>query len=179
MMNHLVTRLLLLAGSLLLATALTPVLGQTIDREEPVETPLARHSVFLEGLGNAGLYSINYDHRFSEDFSLRAGFSTYGGEDTSTGARATLVFVPITANYLAGGENHNFEMGIGPIFAGGSVSDTEVGPLAAGGFAGVTSTVGYRYQPADGGFVFRVGVLPFYSADKFQLWGGLSFGYSF
>jgi hypothetical protein len=171
--------LFLTAGSLLFVTSPTPAFGQSIDGEEPVETPLAEHSVFVEGLGSAGLYSLNYDHRFSEDFSLRAGFAIYGGENTSTGAQATIVIVPITANYLAGGENHNFEMGIGPLFGGGSVSDTEYGPLATGGFAGVTSTIGYRYQPSDGGFVFRIGVIPFYSADKFQVWGGLSFGYSF
>lgn len=179
MMKAFSFRSLLLVSSLLLATTLTPTFGQSMGGDDPVKAPLAKHAVFVEGLGNAGLYSINYDHRFNPDLSLRGGFSFLSGVDTSTGAQATAVVVPITFNYLAGGDNHSLEMGIGPLFAGGSVSDTEVGPVSAGGFAGVTSTFGYRYQPVDGGLVFRIGFIPFYSANEFQMWAGISLGYSF
>lgn len=171
--------LLLTAISLLLTASSAPAFGQPIGSDEAMDAPAATHSVFVEALGNGGLYSINYDHRFNEDLSLRGGFSFYSGVDATNGAQVSVLLVPITLNYLAGGENHNLEMGIGPLLAGGSVSDADVGPVAAGGLAGVTSTFGYRYQPADGGLVFRIGLVPFYSAQEFQLWGGISLGYAF
>jgi hypothetical protein len=173
------TGLLLAAISLLFAVSTVPAFAQPISGDETVDAPLATHSVFVEALGNGGLYSVNYDHRFHEDLSLRGGFSFYSGVDATYGAQVSVLVVPITLNYLAGGPNHNLEMGVGPLLAAGSVSDTDVGPVAGGGLAGVTSTFGYRYQPAGGGLVFRIGLVPFYSAQEIQLWGGISLGYAF
>jgi len=72
-------------------------------------------------------------------------------------------------------------MGVGPLFAAGSVDDLETTSDSeiSSGLAGVTSTFGYRFQPARGGFVFRVGLIPFYSANEFQLWAGISVGLAF
>lgn len=165
------------------ALILSPAIShaQGVDETLSGKPELASHSIFLEGLGNAGLYSVNYDHRFASSLSLRAGFSIVGATDQQTRQEVSLLIVPVTFNYLAGGANHNLEMGIGPLFAAGSVDDVETGSDAgiSSGLAGVTSTFGYRYQPADGGFVFRAGLVPFYSADEFQLWAGISVGMAF
>jgi hypothetical protein len=71
----------------------------------------------------------------------------------------------------------------GPLFAlgGGRLENAEVGSVdefRAAGLAGVTSTIGYRRQPSDGGFVFRASLNPFYSGSA-QIWAGLSAGWSF
>lgn len=141
----------------------------------------AKHAVYLEGLGNAGLYSVNYDRRFTPSLSLRGGISVVGATDQQTGQEVSLLIVPVTLNYLAGGPNHSLEMGVGPLFAAGSVDDLETTSDSeiSSGLAGVTSTFGYRYQPARGGFVFRAGLIPFYSANEFQLWAGISVGLAF
>ena len=174
-------------GSILFAALIALILApDTSYAQEINQTPtgnpdLASHSVFVEGLGNAGLYSVNYDRRLTPSLSLRAGFSIVGATDQRTRREVSLLIVPVTFNYLAGGPNHNLEMGVGPLFAAGSVDDVETDADAgiSSGLAGVTSTFGYRYQPADGGFVFRAGLIPFYSADEFQLWAGISVGMAF
>lgn len=140
----------------------------------------AKHSVYLELGGNAGLYTVNYDRKFTDHFSGRAGFMVFGGQsDQPTDDRIGVAILPITANYLAGSGSHRLELGAGPLFmaAGGELE--RYGSVGEAGLAGVTSTFGYRYQSIDGGFVFRIGLVPFYSASRPQLWAGLSLGYSF
>ena len=42
-----------------------------------------------------------------------------------------------------------------------------------------TAVIGYRYQPKDGGFVFRVGLNTFFIGNGAAVSGGLSVGFSF
>jgi len=140
----------------------------------------ARNSVYLELGGNGLLYSVNYDRRFTKDITGRFGFMIFGGQsDQATDDQIGAAIFPVTANYLVGSGSHRLELGLGPVLmlVGGDLE--EYGTVSAGGVAGVTSTFGYRYQPVDGGFLFRVGLVPFYSDGRPQLWGGLSLGYAF
>jgi hypothetical protein len=174
------TRLLLPAALLLLANTANSLSAQTV-------APTARNAVYLEVGGNAILYSVNYDRRFSNTWTGRAGFMIVSAsgidEDTGDEVDLSLAIIPIMANALLGRGTHRLELGVGPLFAigGGSVEDAEVGDVeefSGAGLAGVTSTFGYRRQPLDGGFVFRATLNPFYSG-KPQLWAGLSFGWAF
>ncbi len=140
----------------------------------------SRHSVYVEGLGNGLLYSVNYERRFTRSLAGRAGFMIVGGQsDQATDDQVGAGVFPIMVNYLAGSGSHHLELGGGPVFllVGGDLE--EYGTVSAGGAAGVTTTFGYRYHPVDGGFLFRVGLTPFYSDGRPQLWAGLSLGYSF
>jgi len=104
----------------------------------------------------------------------------FGGEsEQATVGRIGIGIFPITASYLVGAGSHRLELGAGPllVMAGGNLE--EYGTVSTDGFAGMTSTFGYRYQPADGGFLFRIGLTPFYSDGRPQIWGGLSLGYAF
>jgi len=151
------------------------------------QTPeLARNAVYFELAGNGLLYSVNYDRRLKDDFTARIGVMYIGvsGESAETGEKADVNFavIPIMANWLLGEGAGRFELGIGPIFAIGSAEVEEIDgtreEFDGVGPAGVTSTIGFRYQPEDGGVVFRIGATPFWSGEP-QLWAGISLGYAF
>jgi hypothetical protein len=166
------------------AFALTAAAG-TAAAQNPV--PTARNAAYFELGGNAILYSVNYDRRFTNTWTGRAGFMVVSasGTDTDTGERVefSLAIFPVMANALLGRGTHRLELGAGPLFGigGGRVEDPEVGDVeefSGAGLAGVTTTFGYRRQPLNGGFVFRASLNPFYSGRP-QLWAGLSAGWSF
>ena len=148
----------------------------------------ARNAVYLELLGNGGLYSINYERALMDNVMARVGFSYFSigasatdgsGQDAS--AKVTLMTAPVMANYLLGGGGHSFELGAGAlvVYAGGEAESGGLSASANGvGVAG-TATAGYRYQPLDGGFLFKVGFTPLVTDSGFTPWGGLSLGGTF
>lgn len=147
--------------------------------------PPAPNAVYLELGGNALLYSINYDRRFRDNISGRAGlmFMTISGTaETGEAADVNIALVPLMANLLVGDGNGRLELGAGPLIglAGGDVQDVEGNDFefSGVGLAGVTTTFGYRYQRPTGGFLFRASLVPYYSGGP-QLWGGLSAGWAF
>ena len=140
----------------------------------------SQNSVYLELGGNGLLYSVNYDRRFTDHFSGRAGFMIIGGQsEQPTDDQVSIAILPVMANYLVGSGSHRLELGAGLLFGMGGADTENYGSVTAAGIGGVTTTFGYRYQPVDGGFLFRAGLTPFYSAGRPQLWGGISVGYSF
>ena len=150
------------------------------------QAPSAPHALYFEFLGNGLLYSLNYDHRFRDELTGRIGAMYLAGEGTaSDGSTAdiSILLLPVMVNRLFGDGAGRFELGLGPMFVAASGSGRNIEgvqdfDVSAFGIGGVTSTVGYRYQPEDGGFVFRIGLTPFWS-ERPQLWGGLSLGVAF
>ena len=137
------------------------------------------NSIYLELFGNGGLYSINYDRLFTENLGGRIGFMYLPSIDVVITSAENLILVPLMLNYFAG-ENSKLELGAGIIYI--SVDDVGFwGFKSREGGSGVvgTAVLGYRYQPMDGGFVFRMGLTPFFSANGSEVSGGVSFGFSF
>lgn len=147
-------------------------------------TSFCPSAIYVEVLGQGVLYTVNYDHRLTQNISLRAGFTSWSvpfalfavGELKFTG-------FPVMVNYLSGEETGHLELGVGvipatlsfqgrEIFFGTEVNGTETMVLG-------TATFGYRAQPRDGGFVFRIGMTPLFTFKEVQIWGGLSLGYAF
>ncbi len=144
---------------------------------------LARNTVFIELLGNAGLglYSVNYDrivyHKAQFGLSIRGGFSLM---PTSNRSIFVLTF-PILVNLIHGKKNNHFEFGFGCTFQPvvGAKSPVNRYPL--------TANISYRYQKPSGGFFFKVGYTPvYYYEDEDDATNiisrcliGISFGYSF
>jgi hypothetical protein len=157
------------------------------DRDED----LAKNAVYAELLGNAILYSVNYERRFSDVVAARLGFSYFGlsasvsDATSSASARANFFLFPVMANFLVGGRNNKLELGVGALalIVSGSAEGVSFGEkvTATGAAAAVagTATIGYRYQPRDGGFVFRVGATPIIGKGGALPWGGISFGGAF
>jgi len=153
----------------------------------------AKNAVYADLLGPGLFYSINYDRMLTDDLSARIGFSylSFGASATSGGETTSAEFsywaVPLTVSYLGIGSDSNMlELGGGPVLMhleGSGVleaegDDGEVGASAT--VLSVTGMAGYRHQPADGGFVFRIGASPVVAFGAGVLpWGYLSLGAAF
>jgi len=145
-------------------------------QQQSMSLPSAKSAAYVEIAGNGLLYTVNYDRYFTPQISGRVGLMRAGVSGVS------LTAIPLTANYFIGSGGSKLELGVGPqIFIVGI--DVEGGEFAGfdeeGAAIAGTATVGYRYQPRDGGFVFRIGFTPSFSQFGFLPWAGLSLGYSF
>lgn len=165
-----------------LVSVAAPLAGQQGAAPPPAT---ARNAIYAELGGNGLLYTLNYDRRIRNHVTGRAGLmfiSLSGTDEDGSRVEATVAFVPLMVNRLIGSGAGRFELGIGPVFgfAGGEIDDVEDEDVefTGLGLAAVSSTIGYRYQPLDGGLVFRAGLTPFYSGSL-QVWGGLSIGVAF
>ena len=163
---------------ILVFTFLLVVLSQSTFGQE--ENEGSNHGVFLELLGNGIFYSVNYDTRFSkkkDGFGGRVGFGYIGvdGDHYSS--------FPFLINYLKGKNGHYFEFGAGANYL---VVDTEnrinSSPSSIERWEGWSGTVslGYRFQPSEGGFLFRAGLTPIFRKDEIRpFWPQVSIGYAF
>jgi hypothetical protein len=146
----------------------------------------ARNAVFVELLGNGGIYSLNYERMLTGQLGLRVGYaawnSPFWSEVTPPNRYQT---VPVTMSYLLGRGERKLELGGGITFGHGRFDRSSGRDFS---FRTLTAIVGYRSQPREGGYLFRVGVTPFYSFDDgeeaypdpgFVFSAGVSFGYRF
>ena len=150
---------------------------------------IARNAVYLELLGNGGLYSVNFERMLNDTLALRIGFATWNSpalfyEGTPPDRLTT---VPVTVSYLLGGGERKLELGGGVTF-GRATRDRSSIHQKSSSFSNLTGIIGYRSQPPGRGYLFRAGVTPFYSFDQgddaypdpgFTLSAGVSFGYRF
>lgn len=129
------------------------------------------NNVFLELLGSAGVYSINYERMVFNIIDLgmlgiRIGFSLHVGDNVSLDLPVMLV--------MCLGSEHIIELGLGfdPKF---NFADN-VQLLTT-----FLSAVGYRFSPLDGGLTYRITFTPFFHPvdAAFFPWFGLSVGYIF
>lgn len=148
----------------------------------------ANNAAYLEVGGSAFFYSLNYERRVGEPVALRVGFS-YISSSNKEPSGATQVhryyLAPLTASYLPFGGDHHLELGAG-ILAGYVTSKEPIADTAPralvrsstnGPGAALTVVVGYRYQPREGGLLFRAGLTPIFSFQEGVLpWAGLSLG---
>jgi hypothetical protein len=138
-------------------------------------------NIFVE-VGAAGLFfSANYDTRFSQQrdgLGGRLGVGTWGSMGT------TFITVPFQLNYLAGGRSHFFEAGAGATYL--YLNDPYFGNPLVGHHTQLnnstvlpTTTIGYRYQPFNGGLNLRVSFNPMLLEGTFIPYFGASAGYTF
>jgi hypothetical protein len=142
----------------------------------------ARSAVYGELLGNAFLFSVNYDYRFRPSAIGRVGLAFISAEDDDGDSAGAVYAIPVTATYLSNPmQNNHFEAGGGLLFFGGERIDLLDFDDEDDSFSGtiVTGVIGYRYQRPGGGFVFRAGLTPFVADGTVVPWFGVSFGGSF
>ncbi|MBN2732221.1 MAG: hypothetical protein JXR26_07325 [Balneolaceae bacterium] len=131
--------------------------------------------VYVEALGNAVGYSLNYEHRLSGKLWGRAGLSYVSGSE------GNLITVPLGSSFLFGKQKNFFELGLvvtpayaeGDFLLGSENEDEEFGII-------ISPTIGYRYQSKEEVF-FKISFTPLLTTFEktFIPWGGLSVGYSF
>jgi hypothetical protein len=140
----------------------TPALAQRLGTARAEERD-ANNSVFIEAGGPGLLYSLNYERIVENDYALRIGAS-YTSLSASAGgssASATFMTFPVIASYLGlRSGNHALELGIGgtAVYANGAASGTGMAVSGSGMAMLGTALIGYRRQPVDGGFQFRIGL---------------------
>ena len=138
-----------------------------------VQSQTAAKSIYAE-LGGPSLAGINFDMRFNKKEDGLGGRVGIGGFQID-GDGAT--FIPIGLNYLIGKDQKNyFEVGAGATFV--NVSNNSVDGEFGSTFGHIS--LGYRYQPAKGGFLFRAAITPVFGKGFFiPYYAGISFGYKF
>ena len=128
------------------------------------------NSLYLEFFGSGGLYSVNYDRLFTENFGARIGFMYFDSEWLLFFTDVEMFLIPTTLNFLIGTGKHKFELGAGPVFVFGSVSFFGSNPVSGSG-VGWTGTIGYRYQKNDGGFMWRIAFTSAFFSGEFFPYG--------
>lgn len=172
----------------------TSLFGQELFKRQ------ASNAVYVEALGSAKWYSINYERFLGNEWSVRLGTSLLPNTvNNGFGQYRMLdVTVPLTLNYLLniGRSAHNIEFGVGaaPTFTFASFEGKLSDGSAYNSYSRTLMTtrgialVGYRFQPIDGGLMFRVtftpsiefvpGVSPPLAPPQI-MYGGVSIGYAF
>ncbi len=188
-----------IASLLVVSSAYAQDSVRPIERTPSSDERTAMNTLYAEGLGAGGVYSINYERLVLNDLGIHVGFSyfsvsvTASGGGTTSSASGSFIAIPITASYLGvSSGNHALELGGGITIW--NVSGTASGSGWAGsanGFIPIgTAIVGYRYQPREGGFNFRVGASPLFgkglglnannpTAFGVLPWGYISLGWTF
>ena len=139
----------------------------------------ARNSIFLELLGNGIAYSLNYDHKIFNHLSARIGGMYAPWNDQNSDQNLTFVVVPVMANYLLGNGSSRLEVGAGVSYSYASGNLNRIDDFTGGSVTAFTSTLGYRLQPTDGGFLFRIGFTPTFFKQGMLPLVGLSLGGTF
>ena len=144
-------------------------------------------TIFLELLGNGGIYSVNADYRLAPACSVRLGYVAWHAAGFFD-EHEELTAAPLLVNFLAGQGNHWLEAGVGVLY-GHFKSKNSRGELIENyTFTTLTGSLAYRYQRPHGGAFFKAGLTPFYSfakddkaypEDGLLPWFGLAGGYSF
>ncbi len=177
--------MLVLAFSMLSATSYAEADAAAKESADD-EAEHSRNAAYVE-LGGPGIfYSLNYERFFGDSWSVRWGLSGVSFVEDGTSDAMTVFVVPITGQYLFFEGSHHLELG-GGIHTGFVHSDlNEFDESELFGLITIVGSIGYRYQPIDGGLVFRATFSPMYWGERFdilgsafQLWAGLSAGYAF
>jgi hypothetical protein len=149
-----------------------------INKGPRIVTDRAPQAVYFQVGGSGPILSANYDRRFGKKLD-GAGFAV--GIGYFTDSEESIFSIPVSINYLIGRKTHFVELAGGATF----VSDTYEDWWSGSG-ENITETyfiyhvnVGYRHQPATGGFFFRGGFSPLLDQDDAVMSFYLGFGYNF
>ena len=141
----------------------------------------ARNALYVELLGAGLLYSINYDRHLIGRMHARVGYATFGSGFGSGDSKLHLV--PMQLMFVSDAEDA-LEIGAGVTMVvdrGRNAIRPHDSSAPSSDLRAVASLIiGYRYQPVENGFLFRIGFTPFIGYDgRFLPFGGISFGYAF
>jgi hypothetical protein len=160
-------------------------------KAQSVNSDSHKKAVFVEAFGQGLHASLNYDMRFRRGAQSGLGFRVgVGGiftgtsySDAGNNTNGAVAF-PIGLNYLTGENKSSFEAGLGftPHYADTNIdSPTNPKIITENGWgANGYLNLGYRFQPLNNGFLFRLNWTPVISSTGFLAQNfGISAGYSF
>jgi hypothetical protein len=132
--------------------------------------------IFFEIFGPGLTISANYDTRFSkkrDGLGMRIGVG-YDGSNSPG-----VVMLPVQVNYLIGKNTRYLEIGVGLTLLSANDDGLPFNSKGTSGLTIGTMTFGYRYQPVNSGFTFRVSLNELFDNANFVPYAGVSFGYTF
>ena len=140
----------------------------------------ARHTVFVEILGNAGLASLNFDTTNEHGNGFRIGGFVDPSPLISCPSRdlacrngaerqPAAAFVVMMSQRLVGESRHKLELGLGVLLGHAETGALDFLPRAA-----ITATLGYRLQPNPRKLGVRVGLTPIIGSERVLLRPGFS-----
>jgi hypothetical protein len=138
----------------------------------PSHPHIATNAVYVEAFGPGFLYSVNYERLVESKFALRAGFSAWDMRPEEEGT-TTFIAVPLMGIYLVGDGAHKMEVGAGIDCFNERESRLSNKTLF------LTTSLGYRYQPPEGGLQVRIVATPFILPGGVFFWFGTSVGACF
>jgi hypothetical protein len=148
------------------------------------DSVFSRNSIYIEILGNAGVFSLNYERALAGQTYGRFGFGSWSST-FFMGNETKITTFPVMVTHFTGQKSSHFEFG-GGILAGslteyGWFNDKTTYPIFD-----LIFLLGYRYQALGKGLLFRIGLTPFISLDNkakypdaAMLSGGAAIGYHF
>ena len=157
------------------------IIGTSLSAQEINYRGTSQYVAYVEGLGQGGLITINYDQRFTKStdgpgFRVGIGYVDVGKFSGYT--------LPVGLNYLHGRNGKYLELGLGLTYGKMQIIDAfDNKPRLASNLF-----LGFRYQPEEPGLNIRVGVSGFYGNIKrpeqeqeafFFPLPGVSLGYTF
>jgi hypothetical protein len=121
----------------------------------------SRHTLFAELLGSAGLYSINYEHRFAPRVGGRIGYGRWDADPLLGGDTRRIWTMPVTASYLPPTGRSGLELGGGLVIGSNHHIDDQGNTWAEGQTRALTGIAGYRVQSRR--FMLRAAFTPILS----------------
>ena len=128
------------------------------------------NTIYLEIGGNNVIYSVKYEKEVLSNFSPRIGFSIMPISEYSNSGKhsGSKLFITLITNYFINlNSNNKIEMGVGASYH----LDTFFPAIS----------LGYRYSPNNGGFVFKVTFTPLLNREIFDVfpWFGIGIGFRY
>lgn len=128
----------------------------------------SHQALYLELLGNGGLYSFNLDIRFEEQpqgLGARFGMGIVG----------PVITAPMMINYLMGKNRGFLELGAGFTFLSDDafigIGDVDIEQSYG------TFSLMYRNQKSEGGFMWKAGFTPIMTRGTFVPFAGVGIGF--
>lgn len=134
-------------------------------------------NIFVQLGGPGLLLSLNYDTRF---VNRHDGIGATFGAGYVSISDNSLLTIPVQLNYLLGKNSRYFELGVGATYISSKGDKRDFLSLNDAKSTIGTMTIGYRFQPEDGGFNYKASLTPlFNSSTFFPFFGGVAIGYTF
>ncbi len=144
----------------------------------------ARNSIYAEAGGSSIGGTFDYERMVVRTLAVRLGFGYLplsGTKSNGTVVHASITSAPLTLSWFPfsasdSASSDRLEIGIGLGYADLS---RNLGPFKEFNGIGYSAIIGYRYEPVEGGFLFRIAFTPILLGGNFQPYGGISFGWGF
>jgi hypothetical protein len=173
-------------------------LGKTFTLDKNVKENKYVKNAYLELLGNAGLYSFNFDMRtekgIRDKWGFRIGFGVlkFSAKDSANieNIKLSAVGIPFGLNYLIGKKENFLELGIGATYfnikyKGQELTSTQLENYEIKLFGENLSTmigtfnIGFKHVPFKNGFMYKIALTPLLISNQVIPFLGFGFGYKF